>query len=572
MSMVSKGRLAALVLASLICISCGDVYRPTIVPEPVTPPNPQNFHAVFTANTNGMANPGSALQVDVSGDSNAGTTNVGIAPVHLAVQAGASSVQTRVWSANPGSSSVTVFTAAGTLGSISTSTTINLRQDPTSPAPMPVFVHSTESGTMYVANFATDNVTVIGTPTNAITATIPVPAGGHPWAMAETPDAHKLYIVDNGTNDVTSINTTDRSLAAIIPTGNSPQWAVARSDSHRVYVLAADGTLTTIDSEFTSGTVDTAHSFNLGDTSQTGLPVAYANVLTYDSRLNRLYIPFVTPDASGGGLYDYEVAIYDASQPQPALIKVIPLNAKVPTPCSLQCVPISVTALQDGTRAYLASYTIDSNTANCASTQVVNLPAQPCVAVRVTVLNELNNTVSKTIPLPEVAESGPVAPVNCANPAAVRFRMLAASAADSTRVYVSNCDAGGVSSIRTTDDTYVLNLTAPQGIFTPPLVHIVAASFDSVAQTVTYTYDTGDAVLKVKQTIIVSGIADSNVPGIDHDNGTFVITALGSNTFTVSNPFGVSSNPSDPLLNGFGVPQPQPTPPAQSPLFLVAGP
>ena len=150
--------------------------------------------------------------------------------------------------------------------------------------------------------------------------------------------------------------------------------------------------------------------------------------------------------------------------------------------------------------------------------------------------------------------------------------MLTASAADSTRVYVSNCDAGGVSSIRTTDDTYVLNLTAPQGIFTPPLVHIVAASFDSVAQTVTYTYDTGDALLKLKQTIVVSGIADGNVAGIDHDNGTFVITALGTNTFTVSNPFGVSSNPSDPPLNGFGVPQPQPRPPAQSPLFLVAGP
>ena len=571
MSMVSKGRLAVLVLASVICISCGDVYRPTIVPQPVVPPNPQNFHAVFTANTNGMANPGSALQVDVSGDSNAGITNVGIAPVHLAVQAGASSVLTRVWSANPGSSSVTVFAAAGTLGSISTPTTINLRQDPTSPAPMPVFVHSTEPGTMYVANFATDNVTVIGTATNAITATIPV--GKNPWAMAETPDGHKLYIVNNGldpvTNgyDVTSINTTDRSLAATIPVGNSPQWAVARSDSHRVYVLAVDGTVTNIDSEFTSGTVDTVlDTFTVAAT--TGLPVISTTALYYDNRLNRLHIPFMTP-VSGGVLY--EDAIYNAATDPPQLINVVTVRGPVAPPCA-QCDPISVTALQEGTRAYVASYTIDSNTANCASTQVLNLPAQPCVAMQVTVLNELNNTVSKTISLPEVAGSGPIAPVNCADPTAVRFRMLTASAADSTRVYVSNCDAGGVSSIRTTDDTYVLNLTAPQGIFTPPLVHIVAASFDSVAQTVTYTYDTGDALLKLKQTIVVSGIADGNVAGIDHDNGTFVITALGTNTFTVSNPFGVSSNPSDPPLNGFGVPQPQPTPPAQSPLFLVAGP
>ena len=116
MSKLLKGRLAATVLAALICISCGDVYRPTIVPQPVTPPNPENFHAIFTANANGTANPGSALQIDVSGDTTAGTTNVGIAPVHIAAQAGSSSILTRIWAANPGSDSVSVFTGSGSVG------------------------------------------------------------------------------------------------------------------------------------------------------------------------------------------------------------------------------------------------------------------------------------------------------------------------------------------------------------------------------------------------------------------------------------------------------------------------
>ena len=473
MSMLLKGRLAAAVLAALICISCGDVYRPTIVPEPVTPPNPQNFHAAFTANTNGTANPGSALQIDVSGDSKAGTTNVGIAPVHLAVQAGASSIQTRIWAANPGSDSVSVFNAEGSVGAITSATTINLPLNPPPDIhPMPVFVHSTETTTMYVANFAYNTVTAIATGTNAIAATIPV--GTNPWAMAETPDGHKLYVVNNGSNDVTSINTTDRSV--VVPTisaGTSPQWAMARSDSHRVYVLASDGTVTDIDSEFTSGTVDTVLA-KFSVATDTGLPVVFTNFFFYDNRLNRLHIPFMTPAAGGGVLY--EDAIYSVATDPPALLNVVQVAGPVTAPCA-QCAPISVTALQDGTRAYVSSYTIDANTTNCASTQVVGYSPQNCLATQVAVINELNNTVSKVLQLPEVALSplntnvNPPAlvttTVDCSNPAVTRFRMMTVSSTDSSKVYVSSCDVGGVMTVRTTDDTFVTTLTMPVSLLNP---------------------------------------------------------------------------------------------------------
>lgn len=467
MNMVSKGRLAVLVVASVICISCGDVYRPTIVPEPVTPPNPQNFHTVFTANTNGTVNPGSALQIDVSGDTNAGTTNVGIAPVHIAIQPGASSIQTRVWAVNPGSDSVSVFTAAGSVGSITTSTTLNLI-----PGSQPVFAHSTESATMYIANAGNGTVNAIATITNAIAATIPV--GTTPWAMAETPDGHKLYVVNRDSNNVTSVNTTDRSVAPPIAVGPSPQWALARSDSHRVYVLDSDGTVFDIDSESTSGTVDTVRA-TFSVAQDTGLAVAGTSAFFYDNRLNRLHIPFMTP-VSGGVLY--EDAIYSVASDPPALVNVVPVRGPVPAPCA-QCAPISATALQDGTRAYVASYIIDPNPNNCATTQVQGYPMQSCMAIQVAVINELNNTVSKVINLPEVAVSPVKTPgnppvlvtttVDCSNPTVTRFRLLTASAADSTRVFVSSCDVGGVATIQTTNDTYVTTVKAPVSLLDPIL-------------------------------------------------------------------------------------------------------
>lgn len=325
---------------------------------------------------------------------------------------------------------------------------------------------------MYVANSGADynNVIAIDTGTNAIVATIPV--GTHPWAMAETPDGKKLYVVNRDSNDVTSINTTDRSVLPPISVGPTPQWARARSDSHRVWVLASDGTLSNIDSEYTSGTVDTVLD-TLSVSATTGLPVVWTNSFFYDNRLNRLHIPFMTPVAGG---VVYEDAIYNAAVDPPALISVVPVSGTVTAPCA-QCTPISATALQDGTRAYVASYTIDPNPTNCSATQVVGFGPQSCIAMQVTVINSLNNTVSKTVKLPEVAISpvrspGPpqvlvTTPVDCSDPTVVRFRMMDASSADSSKVYVSNCDAGGVGIIRTSDDTFVTTLKAAASLLNP---------------------------------------------------------------------------------------------------------
>src|SRR5208282_5213794 len=85
MSFRRVGWLAALALATLLEMSCGQVYRPVVIPVAITPPNPANFHEVFGISTNVPFNQGTALQIDVSGDSDIGVSNMGVNPMHATI-------------------------------------------------------------------------------------------------------------------------------------------------------------------------------------------------------------------------------------------------------------------------------------------------------------------------------------------------------------------------------------------------------------------------------------------------------------------------------------------------------
>ena len=107
------GQLLVVLACTVACVSCGQVYRPVVIPITITPPNPSNFHEVFAVNANVPFNPGTGMQVDVSGDTNAGVINIGLNPTH----AGILPNNTRVFVASAGSVSgqsdvVTSFTPA----------------------------------------------------------------------------------------------------------------------------------------------------------------------------------------------------------------------------------------------------------------------------------------------------------------------------------------------------------------------------------------------------------------------------------------------------------------------------
>jgi len=87
MSLRRVGWFAAVFVATVLWMSCGEVYRPVVIPIANNPPNPANFHAVFGISDNVAPNPGTAMQINVSGDSNVGEASMGINPTHATILA-----------------------------------------------------------------------------------------------------------------------------------------------------------------------------------------------------------------------------------------------------------------------------------------------------------------------------------------------------------------------------------------------------------------------------------------------------------------------------------------------------
>ena len=437
MRFLRKPLLAAVLFSILLWAGCGDTFRPVVIPTPPAPPDSSNFRAVFVVNTNGPANPGTGMQIDVSGDTNVGTAKLGLGPVHAAVQPSGTA---HVLVANSLDDTVASFAPAPPCSAppcpVSALGTVSFSSLPAGSTP--VFVHTTENNTVYVANAGTATVAVISINSNVVTNIIPV--GANPVALAETPDARKLYAVNQGGSSVTSINPLDKSINMTItdPTINAPVWAVARADSARVYVLSqGNGNLAVIDT-LTDTLVPNSISVGAG-----------ANFMLYDKTLNRLYITNPTANT---------LTVVDAAADPPTLIATLNLTTGLNPLCPVGC--LSVTALPDGSRAYVAS-------AQESSTCPTGM-SSPCLISDVTVINASSNTITKTISLPPVPVVASCASTAAPAIAGTRFRISTASAGDSSRVYVGNCDAGNISIIRTLDGTPVLSLPAPVSAGQPP--------------------------------------------------------------------------------------------------------
>ncbi len=574
MSFRRVGWVAAIALATVLEISCGQVYRPVVIPINNTPPNPANFHAVFGVTANVPLNPGAALQIDVSGDTDIGQASMGVNPTHAAIL----SNNSRVFVANAGanlcsggadsvtaffpasqsatstglgttttfpvqnigssqSSSITAISEAGNLVTLSLSAPIStaivgakivisgvaipgsspaaydgcfpvysasgttiqyvnpvytglpavtggVATVPTFCPYLPDFVATTQGNAAYVANYgseadpncnlpSTDSVMVLSPASNTTTNLAYLPAGAHPIAMVETPSGSDLYVLNQGNNTVQDLSPTDLSTFATIPVASSPVWAVSRPDGQRIYVVT-QGNSSVPSQLYTINNVTNS----VIPQSPQSVGVAGANFVLYDKSRNRLYVT----NPNSGVVY-----VFDATADPPAPVgNPAGISIPLPSKCSISTcsatIPVSVAALPDGSRFYVASYA--TATAGCPDPTLV---ANGCVVPQVTVFDAASLTVKTTIfpLLPPVAAStgamlnpyafAPVpycAPVPSYTPASARFRMSAAASVDSSRVYASVCDGGLVSIINTTTssvatgvvntpDTLVTDLPAP---------------------------------------------------------------------------------------------------------------
>jgi len=433
--------LSFAVFAQLMILSgCGDTFRPIIIPNPPTFPNPAAAHTVVTISDNAppQGQPevvaGSAMVIDVSGDAVVSTANVGLAPVH-AVQQTANQVLVLNHSA-PGqhSESVTKLLFSGT--TINSTQTIAL---PADSAPNFIAVAPADTNA-YVSLPGSSSIGVVNLSANLLASTYSV--GNNPVAIAVTPDKSKVYVANQGDSTISAFNVVVAGLNTVnlsqrtgspIHTSSAPSWLAARTDNQRVYVLESNGTLAWLDTTATAGP---------DPLTETAISVPFAKTMIYDINKNRLYIP--------GG---QEVAIVDVSQSAPALITGAPIA--IPTvstssrsatdPCSAttaQTLTVAgAAALPDSTRAYIGSYYEDS---------------QANICPQVTVIDVASSTIKSSIAVPGF----PAFDAFCST---TRFRITMAAGGDSTRAYLGSCDGGNVSMIDTSNDTYIESQQAPVG-------------------------------------------------------------------------------------------------------------
>jgi len=90
----------------------------------------------------------------------------------------------------------------------------------------------------YITNSGDNNVSVIDTTTNKVTAMIPV--GNYPMGVAVTLDGKKVYVTNLNDNTVSVIDATKNKVTATIPVGSDPRGVAVSPDGKRVYVPHPD--------------------------------------------------------------------------------------------------------------------------------------------------------------------------------------------------------------------------------------------------------------------------------------------------------------------------------------------
>lgn len=419
----SSGLLLALALA-MLALGCGDVYRPVAVPIAGPPGDPQATSFAFALSQNAPATAGSILQINVPGDSAVFSTPTGLGPVHAAFLPPGES---RIFVANRDDDTVTTYLPS--LTSLAP-TVLNLPS-----GSKPVYLATTETSKMYVANAGSNSVGVIDGTQSVLITTVPV--GTTPVALAETADGKKLYVVNQGSATVSVIDTGSDTVTSTIPVGTSPIWALFSPDGLELYVLnQGSGTVSVIDT-----TTDAVVAILPAGTSPVHMVV--------DKQFNRLY---VVDGSSSNNLW-----IFDASVDPPVALKTLTLPLANPT---------SITVLANGLKAYVPSQQITAPALNalCPVKTIACALSVVSVAIVNTTNNTVRSTVSLTSPVQQVCNPGNVLFTQTGG---VRFRAFATSSSNSNRVYISSCDAGVIHSLNTTNDSLVTELAAPISSFAP---------------------------------------------------------------------------------------------------------
>ncbi|MFI9388710.1 hypothetical protein [Kutzneria sp. NPDC052558] len=168
----------------------------------------------------------------------------------------------------------------------------------------------------YVTDSRQNQVFVIDTATNTITATVPV--GASPRGVAVTPDGSRVYVADHGGAAVSVIDAATSTVTSTIPVAGAPNFVAVSPDGRKAYV-SNDGTnaLDVIDTA--TNTVTTA--------VQLGSVAAGVTVLTPDGK-------YVFVAATGADtIYKIDTAtsavVSTIATPRPSALAISPDSAEL---------------------------------------------------------------------------------------------------------------------------------------------------------------------------------------------------------------------------------------------------
>jgi DNA-binding beta-propeller fold protein YncE len=445
--------LASLSILMLVAVGCNDTLRQFIVPVPSPSGDPGTLAHAITLSTNPLPNgPGSDTHIDVSGDSNVGIVPVGINPVFLGI------ASNRAFVINRGDPSASIPPSVSTYVALLPNSTLSTVTLPATSLD-PVAGATSSSGNIYIANRGSNSVDLISGSALAVVATIKLPSTvtnpvSNPVMIAGNAANNKIFVVNQGSNNVTEISTIDNTVIGNpIPVGNSPIWAVMSSDGLFVFVVnQGDGTVTVIDASLdivlpcTPGPscVAGGTAIKVGTTASPSPNFAF-----YEPTLKRVYVSNTGEQSvtviKGNG-FDL------GSNPQvlPAKIADIPVSSN----------PTSITALSNGTRAYAAL-------GNCPAG--VNHLTLPDPASTSNASHCPGNLVS-VIDVVGLRETGTIG----VGPGAISVD----ASSDSSRVYVVSAN-----DVTTVHDDVHPTAPLPDRTFPTPSISIIKTATNSVLAT-----------------------------------------------------------------------------------------
>ncbi|HYL92303.1 MAG TPA: YncE family protein [Alphaproteobacteria bacterium] len=420
------------VLCVALAVGCNDTLRQFITQVPGPSGDPAaSAQMVFLSNN--PAGDGSDTHIDVSGDTRVAVIPSGPNPAFLGKSGSLAFIVN-------GNGTVTTYLAL---------LQITVFPPGTNTFTLPAITSgsaagaSTSNNNLYIANQNSNDVSVIPGGGTAALGTN-VLAGSQPVAIASNANSNKAYVVNRGSNNVTVISAIDNTVVGPpIPVGASPIWAVMSTDATHVFVVnQGDGTVSVIDTVIDK-VIPCAPGPSCNPVTHAISVGASPNFAFYDSRLQRLYVN----NSGANTLSVIKADGIDIGAVPPVLPGALP-----PIALSAGPLPTSVTALADGTKAYVAR-------GGC-----------PAGINHTTLLASIASCTGNLVSVIDATALQEVGKITVA-PGAVAV----ASSQDSTRVYVTNAldtivpsppgpavAGGSVSVIRTSTNAEVVRIRAPQ--------------------------------------------------------------------------------------------------------------